>query len=130
MSVKVQTRLDKAKVKRAASTATITNLSHAGALIRKIARNSIRRGKKESPPGTPPHTRKGQLKRAILFAVERSRGAVVIGPSAEIVGEAGKAHEFGGRFRKEVFPRRPFMGPALAKAREKLPRLWASSVKG
>jgi len=128
VSVKVQTRLDKAKVKRAASTATITSLGHAGALIRKVARNSIRRGKKESPPGTPPHTRKGQLKRAILYA--KDDGSVVVGPSAEIVGESGKAHEFGGRYRSERFPKRPFMGPALEKARDRLPKLWRASVRG
>jgi hypothetical protein len=128
VSVKVKTRFDKGKVKRAVSTAKVTGLGHAGALVRKIARNSIRRSAKESPPGSPPHTRKGQIKRAILYAVERDR--VVIGPSADVVGESGKAHEFGGRFRKEVFPKRPFMGPALEKTKERLPSLWQGSVRG
>ena len=128
MSVKVRTRLDKGKVKRAVARANIETLGHAGALVRKIARNSIRRGQKESAPGQPPHTRKGQLKRAILYAKEE--GSVVVGPSAEIVGQSGKAHEFGGKYRAERFPRRPFMGPALEKARDRLPKLWRASVRG
>ena len=128
MSVKVRTKFDKTKVKKAADKANVTSLAHAGALIRKISRNSIRRGAKASPAGEPPHTRKGQLKRAILYAAEKD--AVVIGPSVEIVGDSGAAHEFGGRFRKESYPRRSFMGPALEKAKDRIPAIWRSSVKG
>jgi len=128
VSVKVKTRFDKGKVTRVIARANIETLGHAGALVRKIARNSIKRGARQSPAGRPPHTRKGQLKSAILYAAEQ--GAVVIGPSAETVGTSGKAHELGGRFRGERYPRRPFMGPALEKARDRLPTLWRASVKG
>ncbi|NJL32247.1 MAG: hypothetical protein HC898_11875 [Phycisphaerales bacterium] len=54
--------------------------------------------------------------------------AVVIGPDYANVADAGAAHEFGGRFRQEHYPRRAFMGPALEKVKDRLPRMWAGSV--
>mgnify|MGYP005614270345 CR=1 FL=1 len=56
--------------------------------------------------------------------------SVVIGPDAEVVADSGAAHEFGGRFRQENYDKRPFMGPALEKTKDRLPRMWAGSVKG
>jgi len=109
--------------------ATFKNLGHAGAAVRLVARRSIRKRKKASPEETPPSTRKGQLRRAILYKVEKGRGTVVVGPDVNIVGTAGKAHEFGGPYKREVYPKRPFMGPALMKMQSRLPRLWANSVR-
>ena len=80
-------------------------------------------------PGTPPNTRRGQLKRSIVYAMDKQRGVALIGPDFDIVGVAGKAHEFGGRFRRERYPKRPFMGPALEKVKDRLPSLWANSVR-
>ena len=37
----------------------------------------------------------------------------MIGPRASIVGEAGRAHEFGDEFRGDDYPERAFMWPAL-----------------
>ena len=54
---------------------------------------------------------------------------VVIGPDVESFGTAGKAHEHGGRYRHERYPKRPFMGPALEKIKPRLPKLWAGSVR-
>ncbi len=122
-------RFDGKPVRRAADRAIVNGLGHAGALIRKIARNSIKRNAKASPAGQPPHTRRGQLKRAILFAVEKSAGRVVIGPAAEMVGDSGKAHEFGGWFRGQRYPARPFMQPALEESRPRLPAFWRASVR-
>ena len=121
-----RTQLLERKVKKG----NIKSLGRAGATIRLIARRSIRRRKKASAPGKPPHTRgKALLKKAILFAVERQREKVIIGPDFRVVGPAGRAHEFGGRFRGEQIPARPFMGPALTKTKDKLPKMWAGSVR-
>lgn len=137
---------DANKVKDAASRANFTNLTHAAAAIRLTARHSIKkapkaRGRDEkgrfksagrvqpSMPGTPPHTRKGQIKRAILYSVERKAGRALIGPSYEMMGASASAHEFGGRFRGQRYPRRAFMGPALQENLPRLPRFWAGSVR-
>ena len=42
---------------------------------------------------------------------------------------SAKAHEFGGRYKRQKYPKRPFMGPALEKTNDRLPKLWAGSVK-
>ncbi|MFM8216585.1 MAG: hypothetical protein ACKN82_18365, partial [Pirellula sp.] len=97
--------------------------------IRLVARRSIKRRQTASMPGTPPNTRQGQLKRAIVYAIDKQRGIATIGPDISVVGTAGKAHEFGGKFRKERYPKRPFMGPALDKVKDRLPPLWANSVR-
>jgi len=117
------------KVRRRAKSANIRSLGHAGAAIRLAARRSIRKSSKASRPGSPPHTRKGRLRGAILYAVEREKDRVVIGPRYTVAGPSGMAHEFGGRFRRQVYPRRAFMGPALEKVRDRLPRMWAGSVR-
>ena len=134
------------KVKDAAARANFTNLTHAAAAIRLTARRSIKKAPKgqgsddkgrftsarqnrPSPPGKPPHTRKGQIKRAILYAVERKVGRAFIGPTHEAMGMSAGAHEFGGRFRGQRYRARPFMGPALKENVPRLPRLWAGSVR-
>lgn len=114
-----------AKVKQA----NIQNLGHAGAAIRLTARRSIRKRKSASAEGQPPNTRKGQLRNAIAYSVVKQRDLVVIGPEITKVGRSGSAHEFGGKYRRERYPRRPYMGPALEKNRERLPRMWAGSVR-
>lgn len=129
IGLKVTTRSDVQQVLARAKRAEIRSLGHAGGAVRLTARRSIRRGRSESAPGTPPQTRRGQLKRAIQYAVVKEQALVVIGPAADVVGQAGRAHEFGGRFRREQYPQRPFMGPALEKMIPRLPKLWANSVR-
>lgn len=190
LRVKVKTRMETAKVLRKVTAGSITSLGRAGAYIRGIAKRSIKVSPEPSAPGRPPHTRKGRLKGAILYAVERQLQDVVIGPTASTVGRIGQTHEFGGteppkkrkgrkaNWKLEVgghgpiaagpggpvvvklttdrqvarareiaaslppaqaapaskkarnYPPRPFMGPALERSKDRLPRLWANSVKG
>jgi len=106
-------------------------LFRAAAAIRLQAARSIIQSASPSEPGRPPHTRKGQIRRAILFAVKEDHGllAALIGTSHDILGPAGRAHEFGGRFRKEVFPKRPFMKPALNVIENRLPDFFHSLPK-
>lgn len=129
IAMRAKTKFDKQKVLLKTKQANITSLGHAGAALRLTARRSIRTRKKASPSGTPPHTRRGQLKRAIAYAVDKQRGVVVIGPERDGVGTSGSAHEFGGRYRRERYPKRPYMGPALEKLQDRLPDFWANSVR-
>lgn len=96
-----------------------------GFQIRKEAQRSIRRGKRASTAGEPPRTRKGKLRRAIFYNVES--GGVVIGPGYSKFGTAGEAHEFGGHYKKQTYPKRPFMGPALKRVEPKMPDIWAEA---
>lgn len=105
------------------------SLRRAGAYVRKIARNMIHRSRKSSAPGNPPNTRRGQLKRSILFGLDEDARGVVIGPAKSIIGLAATPHEYGGRFRGRKYPKRPFMGPALSKAESYLPEIWKDSLK-
>ena len=104
-------------------------LRRAGAYIRKAARNRISTSDKASVPGSPPNTRQGLLKQSLLFGVDSRRESVVIGPAESIIGTAMVAHEFGGKYRKRRYPKRPLMGPTLEKTANKLPALWEKSVK-
>lgn len=96
VKVRVKVRTDSAKVLKKTKAASITSLGRAGAYIRGIARKSIKVSEKPSAPGKPPHTRKGRLKNAILFSVEKVQQTVVVGPGATDVGRVGHTHEFGG----------------------------------
>lgn len=104
-------------------------LKRMGAYVRTAARRKVKTGEKPSVPGTPPHTRHGALKRGILFGLERGGKSVVIGPSEKFVGTSASAHEFGGAYKKERYPKRPLMGPALKESSPHLARLWQDAVK-
>lgn len=125
----VKTKDETKKVLAKAKQGNFKSLGHAGAAIRLTARRSIRKRKTASPEGQPPSTRRGQLRSAILFDVDKQNDLVVIGPSYSKVGASGSAHEHGGKYKRQRYPKRPFMGPALEKIKDRLPKLWAGSVK-
>jgi phage gpG-like protein len=129
IDVKVTTKKSFDKVKAKSQQGNFKSLGHAAASIRLIARRSIRRRQTAAMPGTPPNTRRGQLKRSIMYSLDKQRGVALIGPDFDVVGTAGKAHEFGGNFRRERYPKRPFMGPALEKVKDRLPSMWAGSIR-
>lgn len=104
MGAKVRIRDERKRLRDAVDRANITDLGRAGAYIRGMAKQSIKKSPKPAPPGHPPHTRKGQLKNAILFSVEKTAGTVVIGPTVTGVGRVGNVHEFGGQRRGKVGP--------------------------
>ena len=109
--------------------ASLAVLRRMGAYVRRAAQHKVRTSEKPSLPGTPPHSKTGALKRGILFGVEKRRQSVAIGPSERFVGESMSAHEFGGRYRKERYPKRPLMGPTLKESAPRLSRLWEDAVK-
>ena len=129
IGAKATVRFDGKKLTQSARKGSITSLGHAGAVIRLQARHSIRKNKAPSAPGKPPNTRKGRMRNAIKYAVTPGKQSVVIGPDYAVAADSGSAHEFGGHFRHENYARRPFMGPALEKVKDRLPPIWAGSVK-
>lgn len=123
---KIQLRLE--RIARAIEKANAGNLYSVGYLISTIAKGYIKRAAKASQPGDPPTTRKGLLRRAIRYRVAEDKQSVVIGPVASMVGLAGMAQEFGGRYRGATYPQRPFMGPALDEALPQIGPQWQGSV--
>jgi phage gpG-like protein len=117
-------------------------VGHAAASLRKRAVESIKPAEGASEPGEPPHTRPGkvsrktgkarpgQLQRAIVYAHDKRANVAVIGPRASVVGESAAAHEFGGEFRGEDYPERPFMTPAVEETEEAFGNSFAGSLGG
>jgi len=132
---------DKSTVARAVDRTTRRVLSRFGAFVRTTARQSIRRRKKPSPPGKPPSSHTGLLKKFIFFGYERDKKSVVIGPAALNQKNTGAPEvlEYGGTAviesrwdkhkRRARVAARPFMGPAFAKEKSTLPSLWKDSVR-
>jgi len=80
IGLSVRTRTDMKKLLKKARRANIRSLGHAAGYLRKTAQRSIRKSPQVSAPGQPPHTRKGRLRRSILYDVEKNRQGAVIGP--------------------------------------------------
>lgn len=116
------------EVERQAERGSSASLSRAAFLVMAAAKSQLQTGRRPSPPGRPPRTKRGQLRRAIRYAVDRRRGEAVIGPAYDMVGTVGAAHEFGGKYRRNVYPERPFMGPALNAVIDQIPRQFRGSI--
>lgn len=112
-----------------AAKASVDILRRMGAYIRRAAQSKVRQSRNPSQPGEPPHTRRGALKRGILFGVDRRTNSVVVGPSIRFVGTSMQAHEFGGGYKRERYPKRPLMGPSLRESAPHLARMWENAVK-
>ncbi|AQT67947.1 hypothetical protein STSP2_01099 [Anaerohalosphaera lusitana] len=129
---------DKAVIKSVDKT-TRRVLSRFGAYVRRSARSSIRKRKKSAPPGKPPSSHSGLLKRFIFFGYEPKNRSVVIGPVdlQSKQGETPSVLEYGGRTtvknkdkKKQIEVKaRPFMGPAYEKEQPKLPGMWQDAIK-
>ncbi|HOD83934.1 MAG TPA: hypothetical protein PKG77_21130 [Phycisphaerae bacterium] len=131
---------DKKAVRDKVDAGTRRVLSKFGAFVRRTARGSIRKRKKPSPPGTPPNSHVGLLKKFIFFGYEPAKRSVVIGPvrlSQKGRGEAPHLLEYGGtgtverkgKRRRAKIRARPFMAPAAEKEQPKLPAMWRDSVR-
>lgn len=75
-----QSFINTEKIIDKAERAKVRPLVRSGALVRTIARRSIRKRKKSAQPGSPPSAHAGHLRRKIFFAPDATRGSVVIGP--------------------------------------------------
>jgi hypothetical protein len=116
------------KVAKAVQKATRLALRKAAYAIFRTAQESIQTAGGPSPAGEPPHSRRGQLRRAERYDVDDAAEIAVIGPRFSMVGTSAEAHEFGGEYKKEQYPKRPFMGPALEKNRALIPAFWQGEV--
>jgi hypothetical protein len=146
MSVKIEDRTK--RVEKAADKAVFRNLQHAAASLRKDARSTIKRAPKEqrvgsksrkgkkvrrarhaaSPEGTPPFTQRGQLLNAIVFDVAPDKSSAIVGPRYSVVGTSAEAHEFGGQYKGQEYPERPFMEPALERAESRFAGSFSGSI--
>lgn len=112
-------------------------LLRGGALVRLIARLSIRKRRRVSEPGRPPSSHSGEL-RMILFGYDEAHDTVVVGPRrlgglSSAGGEVPGLLEFGGVVtrggRTLRYARRPYMGPANREASEQLPDLFRDLMR-
>lgn len=126
ISLLVKTIDTMSRVASSASKAAFRNFGHAAASISKRAKASIRQSSEPSPPGSPPHTRRGQLRRAIRF--HANHHGAVIGPAYSVAGESGRAHEMGGWYRGQEFDERPFMQPAMSAEMSRFRDDWHGSI--
>lgn len=115
---------DRKSVLDATDKATRAALSRFGAFVRTRSRTSIRTKKGISPPGSPPFSHRGTLKKGILFAYDPGRKSVVIGPTQMgRSGDGARVLEEGGTVRLPLGPGgkavacafrpRPYMQPAF-----------------
>lgn len=109
--------------------ASVDILRRMGAYVRTVARRKVKTSKNPSTPGSPPHSGTGALRRGLLFGVEARNKRVLVGPGFQFVGTSMAAHEFGGGYKKERYPKRPLMGPSLKESTPHLARFWQDAVK-
>ena len=154
ITVKVTQFFDKAAVIRKQPPARLKYLKKAGALVRRIALNSIKRkgrsrkapknrkGKafrrwlKEikdrpaSPAESPPFTHSGLFKErgTIVFGLDADREGVVIGFLKGKVDDLAELHEFGGRRKGKQYPARPTMSLAREATEPRLPEFWRDAI--
>jgi hypothetical protein len=132
---------DRLVVMRAMDSAKRRVLSRVGAFIRTAAKTSLRKRQGTAPPGKPPHSHEGNLRKLILFGYDRATDSVIVEPVGFAKSTAPRALEHGGETvvhtrrkgrltsRKVKIAARPFMAPALEKERPKLPLLWRNSIR-
>jgi phage gpG-like protein len=114
------------RVESAAKRAQFESLRHAAASIRIDVQQSIEKSSESSSPGDPPHSRRGQLKRSIVF--DAGPDEAIVGPRFSVMGESAGAHEFGGEYKGEDYPERPFMLPALERNQDRFASSWSGSI--
>ena len=82
-----------------------------------------------SPPGTPPYTHTGRLRKAIVYAKTPGFTNVLIGTSAQMADDFAGLHEHGGKRYGNTFSPRPFMQPALTEIQPRLAEFWRDSIR-
>ena len=129
---------DRKAVINAVDKTTRKVFSKFGAFVRTTARHSIKKRKSSSPPGSPPSSHTGLLKKFIFFGYDKDAKSVVIGPAKLSTGtEAPHTLEHSGvttvtsgsKKHKAHIKARPYMGPAFETEKEKLPSMWKDSIK-
>ena len=130
---------DSDAVMRSVDRGTRRVLSKFGAYVRRTAKSSIRKRKRSSPPGSPPSSHTGLLRKFIWFGYDPAKRSVVVGPARLTQngrGEAPSLLEYGGattvtrkgKRRRARVRARSFMGPAFKKEKPKLSAMWRDSI--
>jgi hypothetical protein len=141
---------DSRAVQKALDKGTRKALSRYGGVVRKTAQRSMRkapqrgdvdrrtgRAKKiePSPPGQPPRSRVGFIRKFLFYVWDDLSKSVVIGPIAFGKRRPGvpELHEEGGvkvvNKERLVYPARPFMQPAHDAMQDKLPQFFKDCMK-
>ena len=130
-SVKIRCRQDfnAAAVASRARMGEAAGLKRSAAYVRAAAVGSIKIAPGPSEPGSPPHSRAGQLKRAIRYSVDPHSLFAYIGPVASEVGGGSIAHEYGTDWMGRKYPRRSFMGPSLERCSPYIAAAFGASVR-
>ena len=118
--------------------AGLAGLRRAAFQARRAARRAVKRSPVYAPAGSPPHTRRGQLKKSILYAVDNQQAIAVVGPAAHLISDIASYHEHGGwqvkRRRRRLYKigdvgpldfrqSKPVFGPLKTAAQVKRARL-------
>lgn len=101
------------KIYTAAQRASRKAIAQAAYRVFRDAQRTIFRSPDPSEPGTPPHTRRGMLRKGIRYQVDYQVPDAVIGPVGSVLADIGQLHEFGGERYGNQYPPRPYMRPAL-----------------
>ena len=98
--------LDREAVIKRTDRAKRRAMSRVGGFMRTTARRSMRKRKKPSPPGRPPSSHQGDLRRHLYFAYEPERETVVVGPVGFSRSDTPAVLERGGsvRVRNRLVP--------------------------
>lgn len=127
IGLSVQIRDNVNRVRQRAKDAARRSFARTAFLIRDTIIKSIKWSEEPSAPGEPPHTRgRFQMQRAILYQADKE--GAVIGPAASLFGTAGAGHEFGGKYKRNEYPQRPFAGPALKENVDLFANSWSGSI--
>jgi len=101
--------------------------------LRKIKKRNLpfRSARVGSPPLIPGPRGKSFLRNLLLFAIDRRKPSVVIGPriAPSLSTTAPKALEEGGRSSGATLGPHPYMGPALQKNLPAIRGIWKDSIK-
>lgn len=115
-------------------------LKSIGALVRTVAKRSMKKKKTPSPPGQPPRVIEGKLKRFLFFIVDGSE-SVTIGPAKLAETGTPSILEYGGVKKNRVrrngrraiqqvrVEARPYMGPAQQMTEDKYADLFRNAFK-
>ncbi len=105
--IRVKKDKELAKVAAALHRGAVSSVREGAKMIRREARRKITRSPDASPAGTPPHTRKGKMRSAMIYSVDQRDESSYVGFSYAHFLRIGATHELGGVEYKVYKGRRP-----------------------
>lgn len=121
---------DREAITGAVDKGTRKALSKFGAFVRKNSRQSIKRKKGVSPPGSPPYAHGAANIKRIFFGYDQAARSVVIGPVlAGSMSGAPERLEEGGTYKGRRYAARPFMLPAFKTELQKVGNDFRNLIK-